>query len=48
MKELVPDQSEMLLQTLKARFEKEKRCAKAITWSAVQIKLEASPENNGH
>jgi len=44
MKELVPDQSEMLLQTLKARFEKNKRCTKAIIWSAVQTKLEASPE----
>jgi hypothetical protein len=44
MKELVPDQSEMLLQTLKARFEKNKRCTKAIVWSAVQAKLEAAPE----
>ena len=44
MKELAPEQSETLLQTLKARFEKNKRCTKAIEWSAVQAKLEASPE----
>lgn len=44
MKELAPEQRETLLQTLKARFEKNKRCTKAIAWSTVQIKLEASPE----
>jgi hypothetical protein len=44
MKELAPNQRETLLQTLKARFEKNKRCTKAIVWSAVQAKLEASPE----
>ena len=44
MKELIPEQSETLLQNLKTRFEKNKRCAKAISWSAVLIKLEASPE----
>lgn len=44
MKELATVQSETLLQTLKARFEKNKRCAKAIVWSELQIKLEASPE----
>lgn len=44
MKELAPEQSETLLQTLKARFEKNKRCTKAIVWSAVKAKLEASSE----
>ena len=44
MKELAPEQSETLLQILKMRFEKNKRCTKAIVWSAVQAKLEAAPE----
>jgi hypothetical protein len=44
MKELAPEQSETLLQTLKARFEKNKRCTKAIEWSEVQAKLKTTPE----
>jgi hypothetical protein len=44
MKELTPEQSEMLLQTLKSRFEKNKRCTKAIKWAAVEAKLEVTPK----
>jgi len=41
-KELLPKQSEELLKTLKARFEKNKNRHKGIDWPNVQAKLEKS------
>ncbi|KAA0993469.1 DUF4256 domain-containing protein [Dyadobacter aurulentus] len=43
-KQLSEDQAAMLLETLKARFEKNKNRHKGIDWVKVQEKLEASPE----
>ncbi|MNL17645.1 hypothetical protein D3C87_1387480 [compost metagenome] len=43
-KELLPEQREELLKTLKIRFEKNMDRHKDITWAKVQAKLEASPE----
>lgn len=43
-KQLSEDQAAMLLETLKARFEKNKNLHKDIEWAKVQEKLEASPE----
>ncbi|QRR00666.1 DUF4256 domain-containing protein [Dyadobacter sandarakinus] len=41
---LPPDRREALLNTLKARFEKNKNRHQALSWDAVQAKLEADPE----
>ena len=43
-KELSADQSKKLLETLKARFEKNMRRHKGVEWAAVQAKLAANPE----
>lgn len=43
-KELLPEQREELLKTLKIRFEKNMDRHKGIEWAKVQAKLEASPE----
>ena len=43
-KELSPEQGEELLNTLKARFEKNMNRHKGLEWSKVQAKLEAHPE----
>lgn len=43
-KELSPQQGEELLQTLKARFEKNLNRHKGLEWARVQAKLEANPE----
>ena len=43
-KKLSADQSEELLKTLKARFEKNMKRHKVIEWAKVQAKLEARPE----
>jgi uncharacterized protein DUF4256 len=43
-KKLSPEQSEELLRTLKARFEKNMNRHKGLEWSKVQAKLEANPE----
>jgi len=43
-KELSPIQSEELLATLKARFEKNKGRHEGLEWAKVQAKLEANPE----
>jgi hypothetical protein len=43
-KELSPSQREELLRTLKDRFETNMNRHENITWSEVQVKLEASPE----
>ncbi len=43
-KELSPKQREELLDTLKARFEKNKARHKDIEWSKVQVKLEANKD----
>ena len=43
-KKLSADQSEELLKTLKARFEKNMKRHKGIEWAKVQAKLEARPE----
>jgi hypothetical protein len=43
-KNLSPKQSEELLKTLKARFEKNKNRHKGIEWAKVQAKLESNPE----
>src|SRR6187399_2336677 len=43
-KKLSPAQSEELLKTLKARFEKNMNRHKNIEWTKVQAKLEANPE----
>src|SRR5579864_951417 len=42
--ELSPKQSEELLRTLKARFEKNMDRHKGLEWAKVQAKLEANPE----
>lgn len=42
-KELLPKQSDELLKTLKARFEKNMNLHKGISWDKVQAKLEKSP-----
>ncbi|ACU04328.1 MULTISPECIES: DUF4256 domain-containing protein [Pedobacter] len=43
-KELLPQQREELLKTLKARFEKNMNRHKGLEWAKVQAKLEASTE----
>ena len=43
-KKLSPEQTKELLNTLKARFEKNMKRHKGIEWAKVQAKLEASPE----
>ncbi len=43
-KELLPKQREELLNTLKARFEKNKSRHKGVEWAAVQARLEANTE----
>jgi hypothetical protein len=43
-KELLPEQREELLKTLKDRFEKNMNRHKGLEWAKVQAKLEASPE----
>ena len=43
-KKLSPEQSEELLKTLKARFEKNMNRHKDLEWAKVQAKLEANPE----
>ncbi|NUO02016.1 MAG: DUF4256 domain-containing protein [Saprospiraceae bacterium] len=43
-KELSPTQREELLNTLKARFEKNKNRHQGLEWAQVQAKLEANPE----
>jgi len=43
-KKLSPEQRETLLQTLKARFEKNMNRHKGLEWTKVQAKLEANPE----
>jgi hypothetical protein len=43
-KELSPAQREDLLNTLKARFEKNRNLHKGIEWAAVQAKLEGNQE----
>ncbi|WP_256012373.1 DUF4256 domain-containing protein [Desertivirga xinjiangensis] len=43
-KELLPEQREELLNTLKSRFEKNMNRHKGMEWAKVQAKLEASPE----
>ncbi len=43
-KKLLPAQTEELLSTLKARFEKNKNRHKGLEWSAIQAKLEANTE----
>ena len=43
-KKLSPEQRETLLQTLKARFEKNMNRHKGFEWTKVQAKLEANPE----
>ena len=43
-KKLSPEQSEELLKTLKARFEKNMKRHKGFEWAKVQAKLEANPE----
>ncbi|CAM3880247.1 DUF4256 domain-containing protein [Paenibacillus lactis] len=44
MRELSPEQREELLQTLKARFEKNMNRHPGLEWADVQAKLEANPE----
>jgi len=43
-RELLPEQREELLQTLKARFEKNMSRHTGLEWADVQAKLEANPE----
>ncbi|MFN0274652.1 MAG: DUF4256 domain-containing protein [Chitinophagales bacterium] len=43
-KKLSPEQSKELINTLKARFEKNMNRHKGLEWAKVQAKLEASPE----
>lgn len=43
-KELLPEEREGLLKTLKARFEKNMNRHEGLEWADVQAKLEASPE----
>lgn len=44
MNELSQEQREQLLETLKARFEKNMNRHQGLEWSKVQTKLEANPE----
>lgn len=44
MKTLSPEQGERLLETLKARFEKNMHRHKGLEWAKVQAKLESNPE----
>ena len=44
MKTLSPEQRERLLETLKARFEKNMHRHKGLEWAKVQAKLESNPE----
>ncbi|MDP4095355.1 DUF4256 domain-containing protein [Paenibacillus sp. P96] len=44
IKELSPEQREELLETIKARFEKNMNRHKGLEWTKVQTKLEANPE----
>lgn len=44
VKELSQEQRNHLLETLKARFEKNRNRHKDLDWAAVQIKLEANPD----
>ena len=41
-KQLSPQQREELLNTLKARFEKNRKRHKGLEWSAIQSKLESN------
>lgn len=43
-KALSPEQRDELLQTLKARFEKNTHRHEGLVWADVQAKLEANPE----
>lgn len=43
-KELLPEEREQLLKTLKTRFEKNKSHHQNFDWDKVQLKLESSPE----
>lgn len=43
-KELLPEERENLLKTLKTRFEKNKSRHQNLDWDTVQIKLESNPE----
>jgi hypothetical protein len=43
-KELLPEERDQLLKTLKSRFEKNKNRHQNIDWDKVQIKLESNPE----
>lgn len=43
-KELLPEQREELIKTLKARFEKNMNRHKDLEWAKVQAKLDANPE----
>ena len=43
-KKLSPEQREELLQTLKARFEKNMKRHKGVDWAKVQVRLEANSE----
>ncbi|KAF0820987.1 MULTISPECIES: DUF4256 domain-containing protein [unclassified Cytobacillus] len=43
-KELSPEQKDVLLQTLKARFEKNMHRHEGLDWEDVEAKLEANPE----
>lgn len=43
-RDLLPDQREELLKTLKDRFEKNRNRHEGIAWTEVQARLEASPE----
>ncbi len=43
-KELLPDQQEELIKTLKVRFEKNMNRHKGLEWAKVQVKLEANIE----
>ena len=44
-KQLSPEQSSALLETLKARFEKNKNRHPGLEWDKIQTRLEANPEN---
>jgi hypothetical protein len=43
-KSLAPEEQTALIDTLKKRFNKNTNLHKGLTWEAVQVKLEASPE----
>ncbi|WP_103107983.1 DUF4256 domain-containing protein [Brevibacillus reuszeri] len=45
VKELLPEQREALLQTLKARFEKNMNRHQGLEWASIQERLEAHTEN---